>query len=256
MPEVSTVSGIAPSLCRVNLSAIRTDLAPDGVLHASINLGNPVLAQGDSVSPSGVTVDLARQIAGRLDVPVEFVCFDAARKSFEALVTGAATLGFMAIEPARADQVGFTKPYALIEGVYVVPTESALRTVADVDAPGVRIGVKEGSAYDLFLTRTLEHAELVRGAEGVDVYLEQSLEAGAGIRQPATTFVDTHDGQRLIDEAFMQIRQAVAVPRSVSAETLTWVTEVVEELKADGFVAQSLERSGQGGVRVAPAAQK
>jgi polar amino acid transport system substrate-binding protein len=229
------------------------ELAPDDVLRASINLGNPVLAQGDASNPAGVTVDLAREIAHRLGVPVEFVCFDAARKSFEALTTGAATVGFMAIEPARADQVAFTAPYALIEGVYVVPDASPLSTVADVDVAGVRIGVKEGSAYDLFLTRTLEHAELVRGVEGTDVYVQESLEAGAGIRQPVSAFAERTPGQRVIDEAFMQIRQAVAVPKSLSDTAVRWLHETVEELKASGFVAASLEANGQGGVRVAPA---
>lgn len=234
------------------LDQIRDELAPLGMLRASINLGNPVLAQGTSGKPRGVTVEIAEMIAQKLGVAVEFVCFEAARQSFEALTTGAATLGFMAIEPARADQVAFTAPYALIEGVYVVPEDSPLRTVADVDSAGVRIGVKEGSAYDLFLSRTLERATLVRGAEGTEVYLAQGLDVGAGIRQPVTAFVDRTPGQRIIDEAFMQIRQAVAVPKSLSDNTVRWVNETVEELKASGFVAASLEASGQGGVRVAP----
>ncbi len=146
-----------------DLSTIAADLAPTGVLRASINLGNPVLAQGTPDAPSGVTVDLARALAGRLGLPVELLCFDAARKSFEALTSGRADVGFLAVEPARAEQVAFTAPYVLIEGVYAVPDDSPLRTVEDVDAEGVRIGVKLGSAYDLFLTRTLRHADLVRG---------------------------------------------------------------------------------------------
>lgn len=237
----------------MNLDQIRDELAPLGMLRASINLGNPVLAQGDSAGPSGVTVDLAAEIAQRLGVAVEYVCFDAARKSFEALTTGDAVIGFMAIEPARADQVNFTAPYALIEGVFVVPADSSLSTVADVDREGVRIGVKQGSAYDLFLTRTLEHAELVRGSEGVDVYADQELEAGAGIRQPATVFVESDARHRLIEDAFMQIRQAVAVPKAMSEETVAWLHSLVEQLKENGWVAAALKRSGQGGVRVAPA---
>jgi polar amino acid transport system substrate-binding protein len=140
---------------------IVADLAPAGVLRASINLGNPVLAQGTPASPSGVTVDIARELASRLAVPVEFVCFDAARESFEAMTAGRADVCFLAIEPAREAEVAFTAPYVLIEGVYVVPLDSPIRTVSDVDRGGgdqVRIGVKRGSAYDLFLTRTLQHA--------------------------------------------------------------------------------------------------
>ncbi|MDE9367652.1 transporter substrate-binding domain-containing protein [Luteipulveratus sp. YIM 133132] len=230
------------------------DLAPTGTLRASINLGNAVLAQGTSQDPSGITVDLAREIARRLEVPLELVCFDAARKSFEALTTGAADLGFLAVEPARAEQVAFTAAYVLIEGVFVVPDESSLRSVADVDRAGVRIGVKEGSAYDLYLTRTLQHAELVRGGEGVEVFDEQRLEAGAGIRQPVTAWADAHTGVRVVDEAFMQIRQAVATARNRTPETVAYLQQVVEELKASGFVRESLDRAGQADTTVAPPA--
>ena len=221
------------------------DLAPTGALRASINLGNPVLANGTPDAPGGVTVEIARAVAERLGVPVELVCFDAARKSFEAMATGAADICFLAIEPAREDEVAFTEPYVLIEGVYAVPEDSPLHTVADVDAEGVRIGVKTGSAYDLFLTRTLERAELVRGDEGVDVFVAQGLEAGAGIREPVTAFAEQHGGARVVDGAFMQIRQAVGTTRTRSAETVAFLRELVEELKASGFVADALERSGQ-----------
>jgi len=233
-------------------SDVARDLAPTGALRASINLGNPVLAQGTSSAPSGVTVDLAREIASRLRVPVDFACFDAARKSLEALTTGAADISFLAIEPARAAEVHFTAAYVLIEGVYAVSDGSPIQVVADVDRPGVRIGVKEGSAYDLYLTRSLEHATLVRGAEGADVFVEQGLEAGAGIRQPLTAFAAARPGLRVVDEAFMQIRQAVATRKGHSPATVAWLHETVEQLKASGFVADALARSGQGDTTVAP----
>jgi polar amino acid transport system substrate-binding protein len=162
-----------------------TDLAPTGVLRASINLGNPVLAQGTPDAPAGVTVDIAREIAARLGVPVSFLCFDAARKSFEAMTTGLADICFLAVDPARAAEVAFTAPYVVIEGVYAVPTDSAFTTPADVDSPGVRIGVKQGSAYDLFLARTLQHATVVRGTDGVDAFRSEHLDAAAGIRPSA-----------------------------------------------------------------------
>jgi polar amino acid transport system substrate-binding protein len=175
------------------------DLAPRGVLRASINLGNPVLAQGTPAEPAGVTVDIARELAARLGVPVEFACFDAARKSFEALLSGTADICFLAIEPARAAEVAFSAPYVLIEGVYVVPDDSPLVTAEDADQDGIRIGVKEGSAYDLYLSRTLRHATVVRGDEGTDVFVDGNLDAGAGIREPATEFVASHPGYRLLD---------------------------------------------------------
>ncbi|GAA0951138.1 transporter substrate-binding domain-containing protein [Kribbella koreensis] len=233
-------------------SSFATDLAPTGVLRASINLGNPVLAQGTPDEPTGITVDLAREIAARLGVPVEFLCFDAARKSFEAMTSGAADLCFLAIDPAREAEVAFTAPYVVIEGVYAVPQDSPLTTVASVDSPGVRIGVKQGSAYDLFLTRTLQNATVVRGAEGTDAFRAESLEAAAGIRQPITAFVAANDDVRLIDERFMQIQQAVGTTKDRQPETVEFLREVVEELKASGFVAESLKRAGQSDATVAP----
>lgn len=134
--------------------AVIADLAPSGVLRASINLGNQVLAQGTPAEPAGVTVDIAREIAARLDVQAEFVCFAAARHSLDAMMTGQADICFLAIEPARETQVAFTAPYVLIDGVFAVHNESRLATVGDVDSAGVRIGVNRGSAYDLFLSRT------------------------------------------------------------------------------------------------------
>ncbi|WP_143168085.1 transporter substrate-binding domain-containing protein [Jatrophihabitans endophyticus] len=233
---------------------MRDVLAPRRVLRASINLGNPVLAQGDAEQPRGVTVDLARAIADALGVPLELVCFDAARHSFEALTSGRVDVAFLAVEPARAEQVAFTPPYVVIDGVYVVPEASSITSASDVDRPGLRIGVKRGSAYDLFLTRTLEHAELVRGDEGVDVYLADGLDVGAGIRQPVQRFVAQHSGQRVVTERFMQIRQAVALPRSCPPDAVGYVADLVERRRADGSIASWLRASGQPDAEVAPPA--
>ena len=230
---------------------ITNDLAPTGTLRASINLGNPVLAQGTPEAPAGVTVEIARELGSRLDIPVEMICFDAARESFEAMAEGRADICFLAVDPAREETVAFTAPYAVIEGSYVVPDGSPIRSVADVDRPGVRVGVKAGSAYDLFLTRTLESASIVRGDEGVDVFVAEGLEVGAGIRGPVTAFAAGRDDLRVVSGAFMQIHQAVGTSRARSGETVAFLCDLVEELKAGGFVADSLERSGQSGATVA-----
>ncbi|WP_225803510.1 transporter substrate-binding domain-containing protein [Streptomyces sp. NK15101] len=230
------------------------DLAPTGVLRASINLGNPVLAQGTPEAPGGITVDLAREIGARLGLPVELLCFDAARKSFEAMADGRADLCFLAVDPARETEVAFTAPYVVIEGVYAVPRGSALTTVEEVDAPGVRIGVKKGSAYDLFLSRNLVHATVVRGEEGVDTFRAEGLEAGAGIRQPMTAYAAAHPDVRLIEGRFMEIRQAVGTTVGRRPETVAFLRDAVEELKANGFVAESLRRSGQEAGLLAPPA--
>lgn len=222
------------------------ELAPAGVLRAALNLGNPVLVQGTPDTPAGVTVDIAHEVAARLGVPVEFRCFAAARESFEATASGQADICFLAVEPARAAQIAFTAPYVLIEGVYAVPRESPLTTVAEVDRAGVRIGVKQGSAYDLFLTRTLNHATVIRAAlDGTEVFAAENLEVAAGVREPMTDFVAAHQEYRLIEGRFMEIPQAVGTAVAKRPETLAFLRDLVEELKASGFVAESLRRSGQ-----------
>jgi polar amino acid transport system substrate-binding protein len=233
---------------------IVADLAPGGVLRTAVNLGNPVLAQGTPAAPAGVAVDIGREIAARLGVEAELLCFGAARESFDAVVSGRAGLAFLAIEPARAAEIAFTAPYVLIEGVYAVPAGSPLTTVAEVDRPGVRVGVKQGSAYDLYLTRTLRHATIVRGAEGTGVFVAGNLEAAAGVREPVTDFVAAHPEFRLIDERFMEIPQAVGTAKTRRAESVRFLRELVEELKASGFVADSLRRSGQTAPVAPPAA--
>ncbi|MEU2654425.1 transporter substrate-binding domain-containing protein [Streptomyces sp. NPDC007325] len=235
-----------------DIAAIAADLAPTGVLRASINLGNPVLAQGTPEAPAGITVDLAREIGRRLGLSVETLCFDAARKSFDAMADGRADLCFLAVDPAREKEVAFTAPYVVIEGVYAVPRDSALATVTDVDAPGVRVGVKQGSAYDLHLTRVLAHATVVRGAEGVEVFRTLDLEAGAGIRQPMAAYVAAHPEVRLIDGRFMEIRQAVGTTKEKAPETVAYLRSLVEELKRNGFVTDALRRSDQDPALVAP----
>jgi polar amino acid transport system substrate-binding protein len=226
-------------------ASIVNSLAPTGTLRASINLGNPVLAQGTASAPAGVTVALSQAVADRLGVPVSLVCFDAARDSFDALRSGRADIGFLAIEPARAAEVWFTAPYVLIEGVFAVPQESSIRDAPGLDRAGIRIGVKEGSAYDLFLTRTLQHAELVRGRDSVEVFRAEQLEAVAGIRQPLSRVVAEDPSLRLIEPAFMQIRQAVATTPDRAPAAQDFLHDVVEELKADGFIAAALRESGQ-----------
>lgn len=232
------------------------DIAPNGVLRAAINLGNPVLAQGTPAVPAGVTVDIARELGARLEVPVDLACFAAARESFEAMARGDADICFLAVEPARAAQVAFTAPYVVIEGVYVVPAGSGLAAPADLDRDGVRIGVNEGSAYDLFLSRTLGKASLVRGDDGITLFREQGLEAAAGIRQVVTAFVAQNPEFRLVDQGFMQIRQALGTTLTRTPDTIRFLAAFIEDLKASGFIAAALRRSGQDAALVAPPAPR
>jgi polar amino acid transport system substrate-binding protein len=228
------------------------DLAPTGTLRASINLGNIVLAQGTPQAPSGVTPELARELAKRLGVPAALTCFDAAGKAFESLKAGKVDIVFLAIEPVRAAEVEFTAPYVIIEGCYAVPKDSPLRSPADVDKPGIRIGVNVASAYDLFLTRNLKHATLVRSEDGAATFLKDKLEAAGGVKQALQKFIAANPGVRLIEPRFMEIRQAMGTAKGRLAGA-TYLRAFIEEMKANGFVADALKRSGQHDATVAAA---
>ena len=233
------------------------ELAPQGMLRAAINLGNPVLAQmnPESGEACGVSVDLARELAMRLGVPLKLVLFDAAGKVFEAIQSNAWDLAFLALDPVRAREILFTAPYVIIEGTYLVRDTSPFHAIEDFDRPAVRIAVGKGAAYDLFLTRALKHAELVRSdtsAGVIELFFDAGLEAAAGVRQPLAEFARTHSGLRVIDGRFTSIEQAMGTPKGRPAAR-EFLQSYIEEMKRNGFVASALERSGQGGAGVAPA---
>lgn len=258
---VGTVSVFAQGAGGAVLTDILRDLAPGGKLRAAINLGNSVLAQTDAASgqPKGVTPDLARELGRRLAVPVEFVIFDAAGKVFEATRSGVWDIAFVAIDPVRAAEIEFTAPYVLIEGTYMVPADSPLKTIADVDRPGVRIAVGLGSAYDLYLTRMIKYATIVRataggGREMIDLFIKDKLEAAAGVRQPLVAYAATNPNVRVMDGRFMEIRQAMGTPKGRTAGA-RYLAAFVEDTKASGFVAAALKRNNQSAA-VAPLATK
>jgi polar amino acid transport system substrate-binding protein len=233
------------------------ELAPTGTLRAAINYGNGVLAQkGADGEPRGVTADLSRELAKRLGVPLAFVTFQAAGKAFEAARANAVDVLFIAIEPVRAADVEFSPPYVLIEGAFLVLKDSPLRDPADLDKPGMRISVGENSAYDLYLKRTLKHATLLRAAGGccknIDLFRAEKLDAAAGVRQPLAAYAKEHPEVRVMEKAFMQIRQAMGTPKGRTAAA-TYLRTFIEEMKANGFVADALKRSNQPDAQVAPA---
>jgi polar amino acid transport system substrate-binding protein len=234
-------------------------LAPTGVLRASINLGNPILANKDSGTGEsvGVSIDLARALGDRLGVPVELVVFDAAGKSVEAVAAERADIGFFAIDPLRGADIAFTAPYVLIEGSYMVRDASPLTRNEDVDRDGVQVTVGKGSAYDLFLSRELKHAQIVRAPTSptvVQTFVEQGLDVAAGVRQQLEADRQRHAGLRLLPGRFMVIQQAMGTPKSRGAAAARALGDFVEEMKASGFVAQALQRHGIDGASVAPAA--
>jgi polar amino acid transport system substrate-binding protein len=237
-------------------AAVLADLAPQGVLRAAINYGNPVLAQlGADGAPQGVSVALAQALAEELGVALAMTTFDAAGKVFAALAEGIWTLAFLAIEPVREQQIAFSEPYVIIEGTYLVAADSPYQNVEDLDRPGLRLAVGKGAAYDLFLSRTLQHAQLQRAetsAGAVDLYREQGLDAAAGVRQPLEKIAMADPRYRVLPDAFTAIRQAMAVPRGRDAGG-AYVRAFIERKKAEGFIHEALARNGQADVTVAPA---
>lgn len=237
-------------------AAVVADLAPSGKLRAAINFGNPVLASKDAATgeAQGVSVDLARELGRRLAVPVELVPYDAAGRVTEALKSRAWDVAFLAIDPVRAAEMSYTPPYVVIEGMYLVPRDSLIRSNADVDRQGVRIAVATGSAYDLYLTRQLKQATLVRtpvSSEVADMFVAQKLDVRAGVKQQLEADAKRIPGLRLLEGRFMVINQAMATPRGRDAGA-AYLRDFIEKMKASGFVADSLARHHVEGAAIAP----
>jgi polar amino acid transport system substrate-binding protein len=229
---------------------------PTGRLRAAINLGNPILAHAvGEGGAGGVSVDLAREFARRLGVELDLVVVDTAGKSVDAVAGERADIGFFAIDPARGADIAFTAPYVLIEGSYLVKDESPIRANEDVDQAAHRVVVGKGSAYDLFLTRELRQAQIVRAPSSpavVPTFLEQGADVAAGVRQQLEADARGKPGLRLLDGRFMVIRQAMGVPKSRGDAAAALLAAFVEEMKTSGFVADALKRHGIEGASVAP----
>ena len=233
-------------------------LAPSGKLRAAINFGNPILASKDASTgdASGVSVDLSRELARRLGVPLELVTFTAAGKVVEAVKSGAWDVAYVAIDPLRANEIGYSAAYVVIEGAYLVRQDSPIRENAAVDRPGVRVAAAKGSAYDLYLARELKQAKIIPAPTSqavTDLFVAQGLEVAAGVRQQLEADATRIPGLRLLEGRFMVINQAMGTPRGREAG-VAYLREFVEEMKASGFVAQSLARHRIEGAAVAPPA--
>jgi polar amino acid transport system substrate-binding protein len=225
--------------------AIVAALAPTGTLRASINLGNPVLASLDPASgrPVGVSVDIANELARRLHVSVEMVVSKSAGDSVIKVDSQQADVGFFAIDPKRGDGIRFTDPYVLIEGFYLVRNDSPIRTNAQVDQAGNTVAVGKGSAYDLFLSRELHQATIVRVPTSpavVQAFVDQHLTVAAGVKQQLERDAAKTGGLRILDQRFMVIRQAMGVPKSRGTLAAQYLTSFVQQLRNSGFVSRSL----------------
>lgn len=241
-------------------ATLRSALAPTGKLRVGINHGNPVLANRDPASGvlHGIAVDLAHELGRRAELPLVLVPFEAAGKMSDAAKTGVWDVAFLAIDPKRAEDIDFATPYVEIDGAYLVLRDSPFHTNADVDRAGVRIGVSGKSAYDLFLSRAIQHAALVRASSpqtSIDLIVSGQVDVLAGVRQHLESEAGKNPKWRVFKESFMTIRQAVGVVKG-RGDAVKYLCEFIEDAKASGFVRQAIERSGVEGVTIAPPASQ
>jgi polar amino acid transport system substrate-binding protein len=236
---------------------IAKEMAPTGTLRAVINYGNPILARKDSATgaPMGVSVDLAQALAKQLAVPLTLVPVESAGKSVETVTQGQADIGFFAIDPVRGKGISFTPPYVLIEGSYLVKKDSPLLANAQVDQAKHTVVVGKGSAYDLFLTRELKEAQLVRAPTSplvVPFFLDGTYDVAAGVKQQLESDARKTEGLRLLPGRFMVIEQAMGQPNHVSKRAQEALANFVNEMKSNGFVRDSLIRHHIEGATIAP----
>ncbi len=253
----SAAAGTACSTAPAVPQAVVDAFAPGGTLRACINLGNPILARRDGDSAAGVSVDLSRALAARLGVPLALTIVDAAAKSVEVVKSGQADVGFFAVDPLRSDGIRFSAPYVLIEGAYLVRQASPLTDNTQVDRTGARVMVGRGSAYDLYLTRTLKAAQILRAPTSpqvVDAFIADNADVAAGVKQQLEADAARLGGLRLLPGRFMVIEQAMGVPAGRGDAVQAALRTFVENAKASGFVAEALKRHAIQGAIVAPAA--
>lgn len=225
-------------------------LAPTGIFRAAINYNNAVLARRDAVTGklSGIAVDLTKEIGRRTGLPVLLLPYESAGALGEDAASNKWDIAYLAVDPDRAKDIDFSPPYVLIEGSYMVAASSRFVTNEDLDADGIRIAVTSKSAYDLYLSRALHHAQLVRSENtpaSIGMFLAQNLDAVAAVRSILLDRANTTPGLRVIPGHFMTIPQAVGVPagRLLAA---TYLRRFIEEMKSSGFVAAALKREGLG----------
>ena len=234
---------------------VRTELVPTGTLRAGINTGNAILARQDGAGGwRGVAIDLTKELAQRVGVPHEIVLFDTVGSMVDAAKTGTWDVAFLGSEPARETVIGFTAAYLEIEATYLVPGSSPLRNASEVDRAGVKVGAPSRANYELYLTRTLKNAELIRadGQEAAFALLTSGkVDALAGLKQALIGLNEKMAGSRMLDGRFMAVQQSIGVPKGRDA-ALGYLRGFVEDAKASGLVARAIEQTGARGVSVAP----
>ena len=237
---------------------LKAELAPTGVLRAAVNLSNFLLVTGKTPAgePEGVAPDMACAVATRLGVPIKYVTFNSPGELADQAGKGVWDVGLIGAEPQRAETIAFTSAYVEIEATYLVPAGSRLQTIADVDAPGVRIAVAGRSAYGLWLDRNIRHAELVRADSlggATEQFVQGKLEALAGLRPGLLADLGKLPGARIIEGKFSAVQQAIGTAKRNTAGA-AYLSGFVEDAKASGLVARLIERHKVRGLSVAPPA--
>jgi len=241
----------------MNPSNVRKAFTPKGKLRASINLGNPLLANrsNETDQPFGISIDLAAELARRLEVELDLVVFDAAGKSVSAVESEEADVGFFAIDPKRGEKINFTAPYVLITGSYAVRAGSEISELGQIDRKNQTVVVGRGSAYDLYLSRTLENATIIyapTSADVVDMFFDGNYDVAAGVTQQLELDKRRHPELQILDEPFMTIRQAMGLPKTRGPEAASFLARFVEEAKQSGFVLDAISRHQVEGAAIAP----
>jgi len=226
-----------------------SDIAPSGTLRVAINLGNSVLAQPGVTAdqPRGITPKLARELARRLGVPLTFVIYQAAGHVFAAAPTQQWDVAFLAQDPKRTEKISFSSPYLVLEGTYLVRDAARYGTIENLDQPGVRIAVAENAAYDLFLTRTLKHAQLARASTpsaAFELFHDRKAHAVAGVRQVLLNHAVQHAGSVVLPGQFSAIAQAIRVPTG-RPRALALIEQFVLDLSTR-FVHDALASAEEG----------
>ena len=238
--------------------AMLQSFAPTGTIRVGINLGNPVLAGTDVMTqkPKGVTIDIANEIGNRTGLLVQLIPFKSAGATVDAIKAGNIDLVFVAIDPVRGEDISYTPPYIQIEGAYMVKASSPIKNNAEVDVAGNQIVVGKGSAYDLYLTREIRLATLLRAPSSqavVDDFMGGQGNVAAGVKQQLESDAARYTGLRMLPGRFMVINQAIGIPkaRSEYEKTSAYLSAIIAELKASGFVADAMKRHGIQGAKVA-----
>lgn len=234
--------------------AVRSELAPTGKLRVGLNMSNFLLTATDAATgkPKGLAADLGHELGKRLGVPVELVPFPNPGAVADAARTGMWDVGFIGAEPQRANEIDFTAAYVEIEATYLVPPGSPIMAIADVDRPGARIAISGRSAYDLYLSRHLKHAELIR-ERGDDVFkrfVSDKLDAMAGLRPGLVKNQANLPGSRILDGNFTAVQQAAGTPKGRPAGA-NYLKAFIEDVKATGLVAKLIEKNNVRGLKVA-----